>query len=180
MMPSAREMVLASELIRKTSRKRTTRTVEMRRRRGSSLLTVPFLILIGRMRAPIPMRRRMFRILLPMTLPRSISVVPLISEEMETASSGAPVPKATIVRPIRSLLTLKCEAVEDAPSINQSAPLIRMMKPTTRSKICSAISMCVFDYVYNYIVARFCNNNNKNGANEETLTLDLFLGKEAL
>lgn len=155
MMPSAREMVLTSALVRFVSRKSTTRTVEMSKRSGSSLLTVPFLIRIGRMRAPMPMRRRMFKMLLPMTLPRSMSVVPLMSEEMETASSGAPVPKATIVRPIRSLLTLKCEAVELAPSINQSAPLIKIMKPITRSKICNTVSMCVFDYVYGYIIAQF-------------------------
>ena len=59
------------------------------------------------MSAARPMRRRMFKMLLPITLPSNISVVPLTSEETETASSGAPVPKAMIVRPIRSLLTLK-------------------------------------------------------------------------
>ncbi len=54
--------------------------------------------------------------LLPITLPSRMSVLPLIKEEKETASSGAPVPKAIIVRPIKSLLTLKFEATEEAPS----------------------------------------------------------------
>ena len=142
-MPSAREIVLASAFIRIVSRNRTIRMVEIRRSKGSSLLTVPFLMRMGRMRAPIPTRRRILVILLPMTLPRSMSVVPLISEEIETASSGAPVPKAMMVRPIKSLLTLKCEAVELAPSISQSAPLMRIINPITRSKICRAISICV-------------------------------------
>lgn len=86
--------------------------------------------------------------LLPMTLPTSISVLPLISEEKETASSGAPVPKATIVRPTRSLLTLKFDATEEAPSTKKSAPLISKTKPIARSSNCRIISMCVFGYVY--------------------------------
>ena len=37
-----------------------------------------------------------------------------------------------------------------------------------------------FDYVYIIYSNIKLRKNNKNGANEETLTLDLFLGKEAL
>ena len=80
-------------------------------------------------------------ILLPMTLPIRISVLPLISEEKETASSGAPVPKATMVRPMRSLLTLKLDATDEAPFTNQSAPLIRSAKPMISKMICRNISM---------------------------------------
>ena len=76
-----------------------------------------------------------------MTFPRSISVVPFRREEIETARSGAPVPKAIMVRPIRSLLTLKWEAVDEAPSISQSAPLIRRTKPTISKVICRRISI---------------------------------------
>ena len=141
MMPSAREMVLTSAETRSVSRKRTIMTVEMRRRSGSSFATVSFLTRIGRMTAAMPIRRRMLMILLPMTFPRSMSVVPLIKDEIETASSGAPVPKAMMVRPISILLTLKCEAVEDAPSMSQSAPLIRIIKPTTSKTICKTISI---------------------------------------
>lgn len=92
----------------------------------------------------MPIRSRIFKTLLPMTLPRSISVVPFKSEETETASSGAPVPKATIVRPIRSFETLKCEAVDDAPSMSQSAPLIKNTNPATSSMICINISIIFF------------------------------------
>ena len=81
--------------------------------------------------------------LLPITLPRRMSVLPLISDENETASSGAPVPNATIVRPIKSLLTLKLEATDEAPSTSQSAPLMRKMKPRMRNSICRNISICL-------------------------------------
>ena len=110
--------------------------------------------------------------LLPMTLPMRISVLLLMSDEKETASSGAPVPKATIVRPINSLLTLKLEAIDEAPLTSQSAPLISKMKPMIRIRVCKTIVIMVM------IISYFC--QHKNGASEETLTLDLFLGKEAL
>ena len=102
-------------------------------------------------------------------------------EVMDTASSGAPVPKATMVRPMSCFDTLKFEAMLLAPSTNQSAPLIKMTKPPTKSKTCNNIfvSMFVLNLAYGYIIAQIT-KNNKNGANEETLTLDLFLGKEAL
>ena len=149
MMASAREKVLMTAAARLTSRSKIIRAVEIRRRSGSSLETVSFLTLMGRMRAAIPMSKRTLMMLLPMTLPMRISVLPLMSEEKETASSGAPVPKATIVRPIKSLLTLKLEATEDAPSTRKSAPLIRRTKPMTSSVICKMISIvCFFGYVY--------------------------------
>ena len=145
---SAREKVLMIASERLTSSNNTIRAVEIRRSRGSSLETVSLLTLMGRMIAAIPMRSKTLMILLPMTLPTKISVLPLRSDEKDTASSGAPVPKATIVRPTSSLLTLKFEATEEAPSTSQSAPLIRKMKPTTRSVICKTISIFYFDYVY--------------------------------
>ena len=74
-------------------------------------------------------------ILLPMTLPRRMSVVPFAREENETASSGAPVPKATMVSPMRSLLTLKFDATDEDPSTSQSAPLMRKIKPRPSSNI---------------------------------------------
>ena len=128
-------------------RKSTTKVAVMRRSSGSSFDMVSFLILIGRMTAPMPIRRRMFKMLLPMTLPRSTSEVLLRSEANETASSGALVPKATMVSPMRSLETLKCEAAEDAPSIIQSAPLIKMTKPTMRSIICRKMSIMFISLV---------------------------------
>ena len=134
MMASAREKVLAMVLEREVSRIRTIKAVEIRSKSGNSFDTVSFLTLMGRMTAAMPMSSSTLTMLLPMTLPIKISVLPPMSEEKDTASSGAPVPKATIVRPIRSLLTLKFEATDEAPSTSQSAPLIRSTKPI-RSKI---------------------------------------------
>ena len=171
-MASAREKVLITASARLTSRSSTIRAVEIRSRSGSSFETVSFLTLMGRMTAAMPIKSRTLMILLPMTLPIRISVLPLIKDEKDTANSGAPVPKATIVRPMRSLLTLKLEATDEAPSTSQSAPLISKMKPIIRIKTCNIISMMLM------IISHFC--LHKNGASEETLTLDLFLGKEAL
>ena len=48
---------------------------------------------------------------------------------MLTASSGALVPKATMVNPISIFDILKFPATADAPSTKISAPLIRMINP---------------------------------------------------
>lgn len=96
------------------------------------------------MTAAIPIKRRMFKILLPITFPSSMSVFPERIEERETANSGAPVPKAIIVRPINSLLTLKFEAVEEAPEIRTSAPLMRKIKPMIKRKLSKIMSICLF------------------------------------
>ena len=128
--------------------------VEISKSKGSSLEMVLRLILIGLMTAAIPINRRMFRILLPMTLPRSISVLPLTREEIETASSGAPVPNATMVRPINCLETLKFDATEEAPETSQSAPLIKNTNPATSNVTCNKmfVSMVCFKVV-DYIIA---------------------------
>lgn len=123
------------------SRNKTTRAVEISRRIGISLRTVSLLTLMGQISAPIPIRRRTLIILLPITLPRSMSEEPEASEEMETASSGALVPKATMVRPIKVLLTLKFVATEEEPSTSQSAPLIKSINPIISITICNAISI---------------------------------------
>ncbi len=144
------EKTLLIASVKLVSRNNTMSAVEISSRSGSSLETVFFWTLMGLMRAAIPMRSKTFMMLLPITLPRRISVLPLISEEKETASSGAPVPNATIVRPIRSLLTLKLDAIDDAPSTSQSAPLMSITKPTMSNKIGSNSSMylcCLCLYV---------------------------------
>ena len=142
-MASPREKIFASAPAMPTSRNSTTMAVEIRSSSGSSLLIVDFLMRIGRMTAARPIKRRMLMMLLPITLPISMSVLPLTRALIETASSGAPVPKATMVRPISCLETLKCDATDDDPDTNQSAPLIRKMKPTIRRMICIIDSMFV-------------------------------------
>jgi len=150
-MASLREKMLEVALVRPISNMRTMSAVEMSKSSGNSFETVSFLTRMGWMMAAIPMRSRTLMMLLPITLPSRMSVLPLTSELKETASSGAPVPKATIVRPMRSLLTLKFDATEDAPDTSQSAPLMRKIKPTTSNKICKIISimyMVIITYKY--------------------------------
>ena len=67
--------------------------------------------------------------LLPITLPKTISPDPEISDLTLTANSGALVPNATIVSPINILDTLKLPATPDAPSTKTSAPLISITNP---------------------------------------------------
>ena len=59
---------------------------------------------------------------------------------MDTASSGADVPKATIVSPIIIFGILKFCAIEDAPSTNKSAPFISSINPNTKSNILTKIT----------------------------------------
>ena len=129
---------------RVVSKNRKTRPSVVRSKSGSSFEMVFLLIVIGLMRAATPIRSKILMMLLPMTLPRSISVLPLNIDVIETASSGAPVPKATIVRPISCFEILKLEATLDAPSTSQSAPLIRITKPPTKSKICNNMFVSMF------------------------------------
>lgn len=143
MMASAREKVLMTASDRLTSSSNIISAVDISRSRGSSFETVSLLTLIGWIIDAIPMSRRTLIMLLPKTLPTKISVLPFISEEKETASSGAPVPKATIVRPISSLLTLKFDAMEEAPSTKKSAPLMSKANPVIRSSVCKNISMFI-------------------------------------
>ena len=163
-MASAREKVLVTASVRLVSNNSTINAEEMSSSNGSSFETVSFLILIGRITAAIPMSRSTFIMLLPMTLPTRMSVLPLMRDEKETASSGAPVPKATIVRPTKSLLTLRCDATEEAPSTSQSAPLIKRANPTTNNNIWSTISITFM--IISYLSSLWL-------LSEETLTLAL-------
>ena len=144
-MASLRVISLVKPFARVASKNSTTKAVEISKRMGSSFLTVSLLTLIGQNNAPTPMSSKALIILLPITLPSNISVEPEANELIETANSGALVPNATMVRPIKVLETLKLVAIDEAPSTNQSAPLIRMIKPVISSIICNNISMFVFD-----------------------------------
>ncbi len=86
---------------------RIARIVEINRRSGSSFEMVFLLIGIGLMMAAIPMSNRILTMLLPMTLPTSMSVLPDAMEEKAIASSGAPVPTVITVSPTSCLEILK-------------------------------------------------------------------------
>lgn len=120
------------------SKNTTTKSVDIKRVKGNSFLTVSSFTFIGLITAAIPKIKSIFKILLPITLPRTISVFPLASALIDTANSGALVPKATIVSPISIFGTLKFWAIDDEPSTNISEPLIKNIKPIT-NKIISKI-----------------------------------------
>ena len=66
----------------------------------------------------------------PTTLPTAISLAPWMAAVTLTASSGAEVPKATMVRPTSSGDTPRRRASADAPATNLSAPHTSSAKPT--------------------------------------------------
>ena len=123
--------------------------VENSKHKGNSFLTVLFLILTGCMTAATPSIKRELVIQLPRTLPNTISVLPDANALIETANSGAEVPNATIVNPIRIFEILKFCAVDAAPSTNMSAPFIKNTKPKTNNKI---LIIKIYHFLYNNIL----------------------------
>ena len=102
---------------------------------GNSFLMVFFFTTNFLITTATPKIRRLLVILLPITLPSTISALPLARAFIEIANSGALVPKATIVNPINTLDTLKLVAVDDAPSTKISAPFIKNINPNNNNKI---------------------------------------------
>ena len=82
-----------------------------------------------------------------MTFPSTMSPLPLSNDFTLTANSGALVPKATMVRPIRILDTLKFSAIPLAPSTKKSAPFISTTKPII-NKILPIIIQSISDEYY--------------------------------
>ena len=89
---------------------------------GISLRTVLVAITIGETMAATPTISSVLKMLLPMTLPTAMSVVPFRAETKLTKNSGADVPMATTVRPITICGTFNRWAIEVAPSVRRSAP----------------------------------------------------------
>ena len=106
------------------------------------------LFLSGRLqiKAEIHKIKKIFAILLPKTLPIAISELPLKLARILITSSGAEVPKETIVRPMTKSEILNFLAIDEAPSTSRSAPLIRITNPTTKSKIVTIIRTILMLY----------------------------------
>ena len=98
---------------------------------GNSFFTVLFFTFNAWNIDDAPRISKIFKILLPITFPSTISPLPDRRDFTLTANSGALVPNATIVRPINILDTLKLDATLLAPSTKKSAPLINITNPTT-------------------------------------------------
>ena len=72
---------------------------------------------------------RMFRMLLPTTLPTAMSVWPARLALRETASSGELVPKATTVKPITNGVIRAAAASREAPRTSISPPAPKARSP---------------------------------------------------
>lgn len=82
--------------------------------------------------AVIPKITKIFIMLLPTTLPNVIADLPFNADIMFTTSSGAEVPKATIVSPITIFGILNLLAITEAPSTREFAPKTKKMTPTSK------------------------------------------------
>ena len=91
--------------------------------------------------AETPTTAKMLKMLLPITFPNDIALVPANAEVIETAASGALVPNATIVKPTIMVGIFKLYATLLAPSTNTSAPLIKSTNPIISKIICNINSI---------------------------------------
>lgn len=107
-----------------------------------------FWTLRGYKSAETPKISKIFAILLPKIFPMAIPESPFRLELMFTTSSGAEVPKATIVSPITISEMLNLLAVEDAQLTSISAPLIKNTNPRINSAMVSIFPRSISYYFF--------------------------------
>ena len=117
-------------------------TMEDRMQRGISLRNVFWEMTIGAKSAVQPTIIKVLKMLLPTTLPMAMSALPFRAEDMLTVSSGADVPKATMVSPITMDGIWKRLAMDAAPSVSPLAPKRMRRSPPIRKRI--SMRMLVF------------------------------------
>ena len=83
----------------------------------------------GAIRALMPRMNSTLKMLLPTTLPMAMSVLPSSTAPTLTATSGALVPKATMVSPTTSGLMPNDRASLDAPRTSTLAPMTSRIRP---------------------------------------------------
>ena len=103
-------------------------------RKGRFCFIVDFSNFSGFNIATAPRISSKLHILLPITFPTNISVLPVVEEIIVTTSSGREVPKATIVRPIKISWILSYFAIQLAPFTKVSAPNINKANPKIKIK----------------------------------------------
>ena len=103
--------------------------------KGISFFTEFGCTFTGTISALAPRTTRVLKIFDPTTLLTASEFAPLRAELIETDASGRLVPRATTVRPMMMVGTLRSFATLDDPSTNQSAPLIRSTKPPTSARM---------------------------------------------
>ncbi len=91
--------------------------MEVNKVKGIPFFTIICFTFKGMKKDEIPNIRSMFAILLPITFPKVISVVPLIEENIFIANSGSDVEKARIVIPIINGFIFSNFPKLEAPSI---------------------------------------------------------------
>ena len=98
--PSARLMTSSGLLSSSMSQLQKNRAKDAKMQRGISCTSVFRVTTIGATIEVQPTIISVLKILLPTTLPMAMSALPLSAEDTDTVSSGAEVPKATMVSPI--------------------------------------------------------------------------------
>jgi len=128
--PLVRILISAPE--KNTSKLKNRRAREARIVKGISLKIVEDFAVRGYTIAAAPSISKVLAILEPITFQRASPVCPFIAENIFTKSSGALVPKATIVSPITRDDIPNLFAILDAPLTKKSAPLIKTINQTIR------------------------------------------------
>ena len=106
-------------------------TKEARMQRGTSFVMVLRGTCSGMIAAVTPRIKRTLKMFDPTTLPMAKSGLPLRAESTLTVSSGAEVPKATIVSPITRFEMRNRLATAAAPSVRALAPTRISTSPMT-------------------------------------------------
>ena len=99
-------------------------------RNGKSFSKTLFSINKSPSNADIPITISILNKLLPITLLTAIALLPVSEDVIETAASGALVPRATIVKPTIIVGIFRRDAILLAPSTKKSDPLIKNTNPT--------------------------------------------------
>ena len=115
--------------------------------KGISLLTVALLTSKGAITAHTPKINRVLEILEPIILPKAMPELPLTLAKVLMTNSGAEVPKATIVKPIKKLEMPNFVAIDEDPSIIISATLIKKINPKINKIIVRNIENLRFSIV---------------------------------
>ena len=110
-------------------------TMDERMQRGISFRNVFLEITIGAKSAVQPTIISVLNILLPTTFPIAMSALPFRADDTLTVSSGAEVPKATMVRPMTMDGMRKRLAMDAAPSVRPLAPKRMRRRPPIRKRI---------------------------------------------
>ena len=116
-------------------------------RNGKSIFLLESLIGTGDAIAINPRITSMLKRFEPTMFPTDISMLFETALVMLTESSGKLVPRATIVRPMKSDGTLRRVAMALAPETKKSAPLIRRAIPKIKNKMCKNI-VIIFSFVF--------------------------------